>query len=118
MEAPRLQTHQTLVTRGFFKVNDHATLRHMADVDRLEITPAARIGGVAAVPGDKAISHRLALIGGIAEGTTVIRNFAESADCASTLECLKRLGAPIQRSASTVTIDGRGLNGLKAPSLE
>jgi 3-phosphoshikimate 1-carboxyvinyltransferase len=83
-----------------------------------EITPAAKIAGVIDVPGDKAISHRLAMLGAVAEGTTVIRNFAESADCASTLECLRRLGAPIQRSASTVTIDGRGLNGLKAPSLE
>jgi 3-phosphoshikimate 1-carboxyvinyltransferase len=87
----------------------------MADVDRLEITPAARIGGVAAVPGDKAISHRLALIAGIAEGTTVIRNFAESADCASTLECLKRLGVPITRHGSAVTVEGRGLNGLQKP---
>jgi 3-phosphoshikimate 1-carboxyvinyltransferase len=83
-----------------------------------EITPAAKIAGVIDVPGDKAISHRLAMLGAVAEGRTVIRNFAESADCASTLECLRRLGAPIQRSASTVTIDGRGLNGLKAPSLE
>ena len=83
-----------------------------------EIAPAAKIAGVIDVPGDKAISHRLAMLGAVAEGTTVIRNFAESADCASTLECLRRLGAPIQRSGSTVTIDGQGLNGLKAPSLE
>src|SRR5215471_3812291 len=83
-----------------------------------EIMPVAKIVGVIDVPGDKAISHRLAMLGAVAEGTTVIRNFAESADCARTLECLRRLGAPIQRSASTVTIDGRGLNGLKAPSLE
>src|SRR6266581_9380377 len=90
----------------------------MIETDRLEITPAVRIGGVASVPGDKAISHRLAMLGAIAEGATVIRNFAESADCASTLDCLRRLGVPVQRSASTITIDGRGLNGLKAPSVE
>src|SRR5215813_12017950 len=83
-----------------------------------EIAPAARIGGVIDIPGDKAISHRLAMLGAIAEGTTTIRNFAESADCASTLECLRRLGVPIHRSASTVIVDGRGLSGLKAPSLE
>src|SRR5215467_9858414 len=83
-----------------------------------EIAPAAKISGVINIPGDKAISHRLAMLGAIAEGTTIIHNFAESADCASTLECLRRLGTPIQRSSSTVKVDGRGLNGLRAPSLE
>ncbi len=83
-----------------------------------QITPANKIGGVADVPGDKAISHRLAMLAAIAEGSTTIRNFAESADCASTLECLRRLGVPIQRSGSTVTVQGCGLEGLKAPVLE
>jgi len=90
----------------------------MIDVDRLEITPAVRIGGVAAVPGDKAISHRLAMIGAIAEGRTVVHNFAESVDCGSTLECLQRLGVTIQREGSTVTIEGRGLQGLHPPLRE
>jgi 3-phosphoshikimate 1-carboxyvinyltransferase len=90
----------------------------MKDADRLEITPAVRIGGVAAVPGDKAISHRLAMLGAIADGRTVIGNFAESADCASTLECLRRLGVPIDRKGTTVTVEGRGLRGLQKPSSE
>src|SRR6516165_1890378 len=86
--------------------------------DRLEIAPALRIGGVAAVPGDKAISHRLAMMGAIADGRTVVRNFAESADCASTLECLRRLRVPIDRKGTTVTVEGRGLRGLQKPSSE
>src|SRR6266566_2595461 len=90
----------------------------MIDADRLEITPAVRIGGVVSVPGDKAISHRLAMLGAIAEGATVIRNFAESADCASTLECLRRLGVPIEREGSTVRIEGRGLHGFQQSSRE
>jgi 3-phosphoshikimate 1-carboxyvinyltransferase len=52
----------------------------------------------------------------VAEGTTTIHNFAESADCQSTLDCLRDLGVPIKRNGSTVSIDGRGLKGLrKAP---
>lgn len=90
----------------------------MIDADRLEITPAVRIGGVVSVPGDKAISHRLAMMGAIAEGTTVIWNFAESADCQSTLECLRRLGVLIRCDGPTVTIEGRGLHGLQKPSQE
>jgi 3-phosphoshikimate 1-carboxyvinyltransferase len=90
----------------------------MFDNDPLEITPALRIGGLATIPGDKAISHRLAMLGAIAEGATIIRNFAESADCASTLECLRRLGVPMQRDGSTVHIEGRGLQGLRPPLRE
>jgi 3-phosphoshikimate 1-carboxyvinyltransferase len=84
--------------------------------DRLEITPAVRIGGVASVPGDKSISHRLAMLGAIAEGQTTIQNFAASADCRSTLDCLETLGVSIRRDGSTVRLEGRGLRGLKSPS--
>jgi 3-phosphoshikimate 1-carboxyvinyltransferase len=87
----------------------------MVDVDRLEIAPALRITGNVSVPGDKAISHRLAMIGAIAGGMTTIHNFAESADCQSTLDCLRRLGVSIQREGATVSIEGRGLSGLLAP---
>jgi 3-phosphoshikimate 1-carboxyvinyltransferase len=90
----------------------------MIDVDHLEIGPAAQIRGTASIPGDKSISHRLAMIGAIAEGTTVIQNFAESADCQSTLECLRRLGVSIRRDGSTVSVEGCGLNGLQAPARE
>ena len=90
----------------------------MSDGNRLEIAPVVRIRGAASVPGDKSISHRLAMLGAVAEGTTVIRNFAESVDCQSTLDCLKDLGVPIQREGSTVTIDGRGLKGFRQPSHE
>jgi 3-phosphoshikimate 1-carboxyvinyltransferase len=87
----------------------------MIDAERLEITPALRIGGIASVPGDKSISHRLAMIAAIADGTTTISNFAESIDCSSTLECLRRLGVSVKRENSTVTIEGRGLQGLTPP---
>jgi 3-phosphoshikimate 1-carboxyvinyltransferase len=87
----------------------------MIDADRLEIAPALRIGGIASVPGDKSISHRLAMIAAIADGTTIITNFAESVDCSSTLDCLRRLGVSIKREGAAVTIEGRGLAGLTPP---
>jgi 3-phosphoshikimate 1-carboxyvinyltransferase len=90
----------------------------MIDGDRLEITPAVRIGGVASVPGDKSISHRLAMIGAIAEGRTTIQNFAASADCQSTLDCLQRLGVSVKREGSTISLEGRGLRGLQASARE
>src|SRR5258705_5013309 len=90
----------------------------MNDGDRLKSAPAVRISGEACVPGDKSISHRLAMIGAVAEGETTIHNFAESVDCQSSLDCLRDLGVGIKRSGSTVTIDGRGLTGLRKASRE
>ena len=88
------------------------------ETDAVEVTPAKVIRGAARVPGDKSISHRLAMLAGIAEGETTIHNFAESADCESTLECLRRLGARIRQEGSAVTIHGSGLRGLKTPARE
>ena len=41
----------------------------------IEVAPGARLTGECRVPGDKSISHRAALLGAIAEGTTEIENF-------------------------------------------
>ena len=72
------------------------------------------------VPGDKSISHRRIIFGALAEGTTEITGFLESADCISTIECFKKLGILIDHSirptngVPTITVHGKGLNGLKA----
>ena len=77
------------------------------------IKPAKSLRGVLNLPGDKSVSHRAALIGALAEGVTRVENFATSADCASTLSCMKQLGVKIERDGSTVFIEGVGLNGLR-----
>jgi 3-phosphoshikimate 1-carboxyvinyltransferase len=51
--------------------------------------------GEICLPGDKSISHRIAMIAAWAEGCTNITNFASSADCHSTLACLRQLGIPM-----------------------
>lgn len=67
------------------------------------------------LPGDKSISHRYAILASLAEGTSEIRNYSPAADCASTLECFRRLGIEIDASRERVRIVGKGLDGLKAP---
>jgi len=79
------------------------------------IRPAKTISGSIRLPGDKSISHRYAMIGAIAEGTTKLENFSTGADCASTLGCLRALGVKWQRSNGSVVIEGRGAR-LQAPS--
>jgi 3-phosphoshikimate 1-carboxyvinyltransferase len=85
------------------------------DMDTI-VKPARRMIGTIQVPGDKSISHRLAILGAIAEGQTFIDNFASSQDCQSTLSCLRLLGVPIETSeAGRVTLSGQGLRGLTPP---
>ncbi len=81
-----------------------------------KVRSAKRLTGSVQMPGDKSISHRYAMLGAIAEGPTEIHYFASSADCQSTLDCLKALGVKIARRDDTVTIEGAGLTGLKPPT--
>ena len=82
---------------------------------RTTITRAKKIRGAVQLPGDKSISHRLGMLGGIAEGKTIIDNFATSQDCHSTLSCLRLLGTPIEIMHGTqISIRGKGLEGLTA----
>lgn len=68
------------------------------------------------VPGDKSISHRSIMFGSIADGTTEVHNFLKGADCLATIRCFRTLGIDIEENDSTVTIHGKGLHGLAAPS--
>ncbi|HTG91207.1 MAG TPA: 3-phosphoshikimate 1-carboxyvinyltransferase [Pyrinomonadaceae bacterium] len=70
----------------------------------MKISPVHRIKGSISLPGDKSISHRAALIAGIAEGTSQLTNFSTSRDCASTLACLEQLGVIVTRHGNTVMI--------------
>jgi 3-phosphoshikimate 1-carboxyvinyltransferase len=60
------------------------------------VRPARTLQGSLTVPGDKSISHRYALLAGLAEGTTRLSNFSTGADPASSLACMGALGASIK----------------------
>jgi 3-phosphoshikimate 1-carboxyvinyltransferase len=78
-------------------------------------------GGVAAgeltVPGDKSISHRALMLGGIAEGVTDITGFLAGEDCLATLRALQALGVRIERPQEQhVIVHGAGAKGLRGAS--
>ena len=81
----------------------------------MEFKKVKSIKGEITVPGDKSISHRAVMIGSIANGTTEVTNFLQGADCLSTIDCFSKMGIDIINSNNTVTINGRGLHGLKKP---
>ena len=79
------------------------------------IGPAPRFRGEIRVPGDKSLSHRLAILGALAEGRSRFSGFASGRDCRSTLDCLRALGVGIAHTGTVVEIAGRGPQGLRAP---
>lgn len=81
----------------------------------MKIKPAKRLSGIIDLPGDKSISHRAALFSAMATGAARIENFATSADCASTVDCLRDLGVEIRRDNQTVFIEGVGKTGFRQP---
>ncbi|MBR6770913.1 MAG: 3-phosphoshikimate 1-carboxyvinyltransferase [Lachnospiraceae bacterium] len=80
--------------------------------------------GEITIPGDKSISHRAVMLGAISQGRTEIRNFLQGADCLSTIQCFRSLGIEIEKKTEAgkgcdediITIYGKGLEGLSAPS--
>lgn len=79
----------------------------------MKLKRASVVFGTPELPGDKSISHRAALIAAIAEGETRIQNFSASADCVSTLNCLRNLGVRIKVKGSEVAVVGVGKTGLR-----
>jgi 3-phosphoshikimate 1-carboxyvinyltransferase len=81
------------------------------------VRPARRLRGTIAVPGDKSISHRAAILNALAEGEATITNFLPGEDCLSTLRVLGALGVEhrIDESGASpaLWIRGVGLRGLR-----
>ncbi len=82
----------------------------------MKIEQAKHFRGRFTLPGDKSISHRAGILGAMAEGQTLVRNYSSAADCASTLSCLRALGVSIARDGSLVTIDSGGVPAWREPA--
>ena len=90
----------------------------MSDDSTIVVRPAHSVRGVVRIPGDKSISHRYAMLAAIAEGTSRFHNFSAARDCASTLDCVAKLGCEWKRSNDAdgaIEVPGIGPR-LKAPT--
>ncbi|WP_138416981.1 3-phosphoshikimate 1-carboxyvinyltransferase [Aquibacillus sediminis] len=75
-----------------------------------------RLQGELQVPGDKSISHRSIIFSALAEGTSTVTNFLDGEDCMSTIAAFQAMGVTIEKSGNTVTIEGKGIDGLQEPT--
>jgi len=81
----------------------------------MRIRPVSSLRGEITLPGDKSISHRYAILGAMAQGTTRISQFSQSEDCQSTLRCLRELGIGIRQSTNEVEIQSEGWKRFQKP---
>ena len=78
-------------------------------------TNVNHLSGSIRVPGDKSISHRSIIFGSLAEGETKVYDILCGEDVLSTMQVFRDLGVEIEDKDGVVTIQGVGMNGLKAP---
>ena len=79
------------------------------------IRPARSLQGSLVLPGDKSISHRYAMLAGLAEGTSRLSNFSTGADPHSSLACMRALGATVEETKTHIEVTGVG-GGFKQPA--
>lgn len=78
-------------------------------------TNICHLNGSIRVPGDKSISHRSIIFGSLAEGETKVYDILRGEDVLSTMQIFRDLGVEIVDKDGVVTIQGVGMDGLKAP---
>jgi len=79
------------------------------------VEPSGPLRGELAVPPDKSISHRLAILGAMSDEPVRISGYLEAQDTLSTLAAVEAVGALVEREGSEVTIRGTGLRNAHEP---
>ena len=95
-------------------------IRITMDVTELRVKAVKQISGEMQVPGDKSISHRVAILAGISNGVCRVTNYLPSEDCLNTLRAMQSLGVECEFIEANgygpieILIHGTK-RGLKAP---
>ncbi|MGR9192481.1 3-phosphoshikimate 1-carboxyvinyltransferase [Rhizobium leguminosarum] len=76
---------------------------------------SAGLAGSVRIPGDKSISHRSFMFGGLASGETRITGLLEGEDVINTGRAMQAMGARIRKVGEQWLIEGTGNGALLAP---
>ena len=82
---------------------------------KLRFDPSGPLRGSLTPPGDKSISHRVALLSAMADVPVRVRGYLRAADTLSTLAAVERLGALVEDRGEEIVIRGTGLRGAADP---
>lgn len=73
------------------------------------VHPLRKLSGELEVPGDKSLSHRVAMVAACLSGSSRIKGFLNSEDCLNTLQAMRSLGATIlQNRYGELIVEGTG----------
>ncbi len=73
------------------------------------------LNGTIRIPGDKSISHRSFMLGGLASGRTTITGLLEGEDVLATGRAMQAMGAVVKKEGDTWIVDGVGNGCLLQP---
>lgn len=83
----------------------------------LTSSKASSLSGTVRVPGDKSISHRALMFGGLAIGETVIERLLEGEDVLCTAAAMRALGASVEKREDGLwRCRGNGTGALREPA--
>ena len=74
------------------------------------------LAGTARAPGDKSISHRALMLGGLASGETRISGLLEGEDILRTAAAMKAMGAHVTKAGDEWIVRGTGNGCLLQPA--
>jgi 3-phosphoshikimate 1-carboxyvinyltransferase len=75
----------------------------------VRFSPDGPLRGTLAVPSDKSLSHRAALLAAMTDEPVPITGYLDAADTNSTLDAVAALGALVERRADSLVVRGVGL---------
>ncbi|MER9212707.1 3-phosphoshikimate 1-carboxyvinyltransferase [Mesorhizobium sp. M0663] len=90
-------------------------MSHTAAPKQATARKSSGLSGAARVPGDKSISHRSFMFGGLASGETRITGLLEGEDVMRTGAAMKAMGAHIEKHGAEWVIRGTGNGALLQP---
>ena len=75
------------------------------------------LSGTVRIPGDRSISHRALILGGLASGETRIAGLLEGEDVLNISKVMQAMGAVIRKEGDTWIVNGTGNGALLAPEI-
>ena len=92
-------------------------MSHSAEKRPMTARPSGPLRGIAAVPGDKSISHRALILGALSVGETRITGLLEGQDVLDTAAAMAAFGADVRRlGPGEWSVHGVGVGGFAEPA--
>ena len=82
----------------------------------LRSPPGRNLAGTVRVPGDKALAHRILILGAMARGETRVRGLPAGDDVDATCRCLAALGVTLERCEDAARVVGLGRGRFLTPA--